>query len=174
AGGDLLVFDTASAHTTDLTVNTNPADPAGASVLGVIDASDSGDSVYFVARGALEDDEGHVLNNAQGLRPASGADNVYLLHRSVGVWRTTFVDTLSSSDESDWTRTLYQRTSGVSADGRFVEFTSTASLTGFNNHDLRSDQPDSEVFIYDAATNRIVCASCDPSGVRPDGAASVR
>ena len=42
-------------------------------------------------------------------------------------------------------------------------------LTGFDNRDARSGEPDEEVFEFDAATGGLVCASCDPSGARPTG-----
>src|SRR5207245_1910046 len=35
--------------------------------------------------------------------------------------------------------------------------------------DAVSGRPDEEVFLYNATTERLVCASCDPSGGRPVG-----
>ncbi len=42
-------------------------------------------------------------------------------------------------------------------------------LTGYDNDDAVSGQPDEEVYLYSAVTNRLVCASCNPSGARPVG-----
>ena len=46
---------------------------------------------------------------------------------------------------------------------------SSRSLTGYDNNDAASGQPDEEVYLYDAAANRLVCAACNPSGARPTG-----
>lgn len=57
----------------------------------------------------------------------------------------------------------------VSPDGRFVAFMSDHDLTGYDNRDAISGQPDIEVYLYDAITNKLVCASCNPTGARPRG-----
>jgi hypothetical protein len=41
------------------------------------------------------------------------------------------------------------------------------SLTGYDNRDLATGQPAAEVYLYSAAADRLVCASCDPTGARP-------
>jgi hypothetical protein len=43
------------------------------------------------------------------------------------------------------------------------------SLTGYDNRDARSGKPDLEVYLYDSLTERLVCASCNPTGGRPTG-----
>ena len=45
----------------------------------------------------------------------------------------------------------------------------SGSLTGYDNVDANSGQRDEEVYEFDAATGLLVCASCDPTGARPDG-----
>src|SRR6185312_1420579 len=57
----------------------------------------------------------------------------------------------------------------VSSNGRYVTFMSDRSLTGYDSRDASSGLPDEEVFLYDAAAGRLVCASCDPTGARPEG-----
>jgi hypothetical protein len=42
-------------------------------------------------------------------------------------------------------------------------------LTGYDNIDAYSGQPDEEVYVYDVLTGRLACASCDPTGARPVG-----
>ena len=42
-------------------------------------------------------------------------------------------------------------------------------LTGYDNRDAKSGQPDQEVFLYDSATGKLVCPSCNPTGARPLG-----
>ena len=46
---------------------------------------------------------------------------------------------------------------------------SDRSLTGYDNADVNSGQPDEEVYSYDALSKRLVCASCNPTGARPLG-----
>ena len=60
-------------------------------------------------------------------------------------------------------------TSSVSPDGRYVAFMSDRSLTGYDNIDASSGQRDEEVYLYDAQSGRLVCASCNPTGARPVG-----
>jgi hypothetical protein len=72
AGADLYSYDVAGGGLTDLTVDTDPADVAtGADVEAVLDASDDGSYVYFVARGNL----------APGA--TSGQRNLYVAHAGV-------------------------------------------------------------------------------------------
>jgi len=42
-------------------------------------------------------------------------------------------------------------------------------LTGYDNRDAVSGKPDQEVYLYDAFTGHLVCASCNPTGARPVG-----
>jgi hypothetical protein len=46
---------------------------------------------------------------------------------------------------------------------------SQRSLTGYDNRDAKSGAPDAEVYLYSAASDRVTCASCEPSGARPTG-----
>lgn len=57
--------------------------------------------------------------------------------------------------------------------GRYLAFGSVASLTGYDNRDGRTGRPDEEMFVYDADTQRLACASCDPTGAKPVGSASI-
>jgi hypothetical protein len=47
---------------------------------------------------------------------------------------------------------------------------SEEELTGYDNRDAVSGRPDVEVYLYDAASNRLACASCNPTHARPVGA----
>lgn len=60
----------------------------------------------------------------------------------------------------------------ISPNGRFIAFNSDRALTGYDNRDAVSGQPDEEVYLYEAASNRLVCASCNPTGARPVGTQS--
>jgi hypothetical protein len=173
-GGDLYVFDTATGTETDLTVD-HGADESNAGVqnAAVMGASEDGSYVYFVATGVL-------ANGA-----VKGADNVYVLHDSEGNWTTMYIATLAGEDEKSWRGAgesheipsaeeingvnLRFVSSRVSPNGRFLAFMSERPLTGYDNLDAVSGQPDEEVYLYDAVLNRLVCASCDPTGARPVG-----
>ena len=77
---------------------------------------------------------------------------------------------LSGVDDPDWGASyLSAPTSRVSPDGRWLAFMSNRSLTGYDNRDAASGEPDEEVYLYDASSEKLVCASCDPTGARPHG-----
>lgn len=70
-------------------------------------------------------------------------------------------------------------TSRVSRDGRFLAFNSIESLTGYDNEDagsqLPGEDPDTQIFLYDAAGKELACASCNPDpNVRPTAPATIR
>ncbi len=121
----------------------------GDSVQGLLGVSEDGSYVYFV-------DE---------------SDRLLLWHDGV----TTPIATLAGADSSDWMRREKNLgfTARVTPDGTHLAFNSVRSLTGFDNRDVVSGQPDDEIYLYDATTSQLVCASCDPSGARPTGGASI-
>jgi hypothetical protein len=171
AGGkpDLYEYASDSGDLTDLTVNA--LEPAG--VLGVSGASEDGSYLYFVAQGALTDEP-----NSNGDAAAAEAPNLYLIHDGV----TTFVATLDPiTDACDWTASarcagdvdVSGLTARVSANGAFAGFNSTRSLTGYDNTDANSGEPDIEIFLFDAAAQRLSCASCSSLGSRPTAGAAI-
>jgi hypothetical protein len=154
----------------DLTVSVNSGEHA--EMLGaVIGASEDGSDVYFVANGVLT-----ATGNANHEKAAPGANNLYVQHydNQTGGWQPKFIATASSADEADWNAGVFHSklsevAARVSGNGRFLAFMSQVSLTGYDNRDAVSDAPDEEVFLYDAASGRLACASCDPTGARPVG-----
>lgn len=166
--GELYVLDPSTGTTKDLTA-THLVGEANAEVQNQVSVSEDGRYVYFVATGVLA---------AGGVK---GADNLYLLHEEGdGTWSTRFMATLSAEDQPDWRPHDYSveadlrgLESRVSADGRYLAFMSNRSLTGYDNKDVVSGQPDEEVFLYDATgeggAGKLVCVSCDPTGARPVG-----
>lgn len=65
-------------------------------------------------------------------------------------------------------------TARVSADGTHLLFLASASLTGYNNTDPKTNLPYPEVFLYDAAgVGQLRCVSCRPSGIRPVGPSTI-
>lgn len=131
-------------------------------VMGVIEASEDGSYVYYVSQAAL----------APGA--SAGSPNLYMSHRSGGTWGSPrLIAVLSSSDGPDWGtkgEALGGMTARVTSSGRFLAFMSQQSLTGYDNHDAISGQPDEEVYVYDADSGTLSCASCNPTGARPEGA----
>ena len=97
-------------------------------------------------------------------------DSLYVDRDEAGTWRETPIATISGEDAAhDGTTDLASRTARVSPDGEWFAFMSQYSLTGYDNRDAVSGKPEEEVYLYDALTQRVVCASCDPTGARPDG-----
>jgi DNA-binding beta-propeller fold protein YncE len=146
---------------TDLTVDQTPGEDAA--VQGVIGASEDGASIYFVARGVLGD---------AAERGATAGNDLYVEHYDDGAkaWQQPrFIASLADADNPNWNKSLPAMTARVSPNGRYLAFMSQRSLTGYDNRDAGSGQPDEEVFLYDASTGRLVCASCDPTGARPVG-----
>jgi hypothetical protein len=168
ASKDLFVFDFDTGTRTDLTADHGEED-GGVQRL-VSDVSRDGSYVYFVATGVLAEASGAV----------SGGNNLYLLHDNGGVWSTTYIATLGPEDAKSWDQkagdsfALVSDLSGISSrvspDGRYLAFMSNRSLTGYDNTDMVSGLPDEEVYLFDAQTGRLVCASCNPTGARPVGA----
>jgi hypothetical protein len=180
--GDLYVYEAATGTQIDLTA-THGAGEANAGVQeSVSNVSEDGSYIYFVANGVLGDGAEHGAKSGKCARETQETHvfgqtcNLYLLHDSGGGWgEPKFIATLSSEDETDWFAWLFETnnlagvTSRASPDGRYLAFMSERSLTGYDNTDAVSGKPDEEVYLYDAVADRLVCASCDPSGARPVG-----
>jgi hypothetical protein len=64
-------------------------------------------------------------------------------------------------------------TARVSADGTRLLFLSSASLTGYDNKDLSTGTPVSQVFLYDDGPKALTCVSCNPTFGRPVGASTI-
>lgn len=156
---------------TDLT-----PDPGGAStdVKGETEISENGEYVYFYANGALD---GSDAGECSG-ESAAAVCNLYVARVAGGTVSTSRIATLSDYDQPDWTAgagpvanlpQMPHIASGASPNGRYFAFMSSRSLTGYDNRDAVTGERDEEVFLYDAAADRLTCASCDPTGARPHG-----
>jgi hypothetical protein len=180
-GGELYEYNWGTGASTDLTAGHGPGDSSAGVQEPPLGVSEDGSYVYFVADGVLS-----RTANANGETATPGGCvfgregvtcNLYVVHYSGGAWEAPrFIATLSSADEASWYEhgtkgapELGQMSSRVSPNGRFVAFMSERSLTGYDNIDTYSGQPDEEVYVYDALTGRLACASCDPTGARPVG-----
>jgi hypothetical protein len=154
----------------DLTVDHGAGESSGGVQRLVSDVSRDGSYVYFVATGVLAEASGAV----------SGDDNLYLLHNNGSAWSTMYIATLGPEDAKSWDKktgdsiALQSDLSGISSrvspGGRYLAFMSDRSLTGYDNTDAISGRADEEVYLFDAQSERLVCASCDPTGARPVGA----
>jgi DNA-binding beta-propeller fold protein YncE len=160
SGKNLYEYDVADGRLTDLTsaVQVEIAGSTESNGEGVFGVSSDGSYVYFVATGSL----------ASGA--TAGQPNLYVWHEGT----TTFITTLEKGehgegDSLDWLSTSQSSSVRVSQDGSHVAFNSLRSLTGYDNTDVNTGKADTEVFVYDALTKRLVCASCNPSGASPTG-----
>lgn len=153
-GRDLYEYALTSGRLSDVTASLNLGEAAD--VVSVLGASEDGSYIYFLAAGAL----------AAGA--TSGANNLYVAHDDGTGWTATFIATLDSQDGKDWS-SPGERTSRVSPNGLYLAFMSERSLTGYDNHDAVSGEPDEEVFLYSAAADHLTCPSCNPTGARPHG-----
>jgi hypothetical protein len=148
----------------DLTPETGGEAGTARAVLG---ASEDGSYVYFAAGGKLApgatgDEECEPQFNGPG--PC----NLYVRHKGV----TSFIAELSREDSQYYINNgieLSRQRTRVSPNGRWLAFMSSGDLTGNDTRDAVSGAPDEEVYLYDASSNTLACASCDPTGARPVG-----
>ncbi len=167
-GSDLYEYDLnapVGSRLTDLTVDNRLGEVAN--VAQVLGSSEDGSYVYFAAAGVLAAGAKHGECGGNGV-PSGDIEtcNWYVWHGGV----TRFVAALSAEDYPDWSSPkLTGLPVRVSPDGRWLVFMSNRNLTGYDTHDALSGRPDEEVYLYDASNDRLVCASCDPSGARPVG-----
>lgn len=165
---DLYQYDFSASEgqrLTDLSADPEPGQHADAQ--GLLGASEDGSYVYFVADGVLTGAE----ENQAGEHAEAGRPNLYLHHAGA----TIFIAALAPEDgdftrgegghDGDWQADPGHRTGEVSPDGHSVVFMSRRPLTGYENK--VDGIPLTEVFVYDADTGHLACASCNPSGEAP-------
>ena len=132
-------------------------------VSGVAGQSEDGSRVYFFSSEALGG------ANERGEVAQAGKRNLYLWE---GGSFTFIAATRPDSANESAAPSPFRRTSRLSPDGLHLAFTASDSLTGYDNTDVSSGEPDREVFLYDAepgAAGQLRCVSCNPSGARPAG-----
>ncbi|MEA2215680.1 MAG: hypothetical protein QOK19_1241 [Solirubrobacteraceae bacterium] len=170
-------------HLTDLT----PEPKAGetANVQGVtIGESEDGHAIYYVANGGMGGGtSGNCRHGEAGLAKESGEDPEALTTGGVCTLYVSRFDEgtkalappkpitrLSSEDEFDWSPKIrLSLTARVAPNGRWASFMSDRNLTGYNTRNKISNRGAEEVYIYDATADKVRCASCNPTGARPEG-----
>jgi uncharacterized OsmC-like protein len=153
-GGKLFSFDV------DTETRSEIADGLG----GVVGVSEDLDRLYFTSTEAITGSG----QNSEEEEAKAGEWNLYL--RQGGTMR--FIATVAAADRGEFAldaRSPNAHSSRVTPDGEGLTFMSTRPLTGFDNSDADTEEPTSEVFVYDAGTGQLSCASCNPAGGRPEG-----
>jgi NHL repeat-containing protein len=180
--GDLYLYDFGDEETplADLTPESLTPGSEDAGVKGMVGIGDDGSHAYFVAGGVLTGAE----ENEAGQRAEAGANNLYHWHEG----QIGFVAVLGTElvDANVWASHPEDQHARVSPDGRHLAFLSTAAeeLAGFDNtiadgehcqlssiegQPLVGSPLCAQAFIYDADSEELICASCNPSGSRPTG-----
>ncbi len=151
--------------------------------LGITGQSEDLSKIYFVDTAVLDE-----APNDQGAVAQAGQANLYAWEEG-GVAR--YVATLAHAPEADdnpgggatsgtWTASPTNRLAQASPDGRWLAFRSKAALIdGFENVgacELAGESPPvfktsacKQVYLYDSATEELLCPSCNPSGEAPHG-----
>jgi hypothetical protein len=165
-----------SGHTScalsDLSVDPNAGEAAG--IAGRVSAIDaSGGHVYFAAEGVLtRAPNAHGEVAVAGSCENNGNATCNLYEYDTSAHQIKLVAVLSGRDAPGWQGAIADlgRLAGRSSpDGRYFTFMSQRSLTGYDNRDERSGQPDEEVYLFDSQSGGLSCVSCNPTGARPDG-----
>jgi hypothetical protein len=141
AQADLYRYDAEDGSIEHLSVDAEPADGVSPNVAGgYFGASDDGSRIYFIATG-------QIVAGA----PTAPQRKFYLWEEGVG---PRFVTGLSAGDPFQNSTPVGK----VSSDARYLTFSSSLSLTGYPNANVN------QIYVYDAETEEIACASCDPDG----------
>jgi hypothetical protein len=151
-GADLYRYDTATGGLTDLTVDANPADLAGADVRQTL-VSSSGNTVYFGASGEL----------AAGGTP--GGNNLYRWRAGEGV---SFVSPLGEGSPFMAEGGNVEASARTTADGSVLVFTSLATLPGAPAEEQANGEPAPELYRW-AGAGPPACISCTGRGVPVHG-----
>jgi hypothetical protein len=149
-------------------------------------ASADGSIAYFTVGGHLWR-YGATADSATDLTPAGGVvgvlgaspDGTTVYYQDASAlkrWRegatTTIAPGAGASNTSDYPLPGGTGTARVSADGSQLLFLSSAKLTGYDNTDLNTKAPDTQVYLYDSSAG-LGCLSCNPTEERPIGPASI-
>jgi len=153
---------------TELTATTDPTNPQGAAVEGVVAVDQDGSHVYFAAVGQLVSEIGstYTQNNA------SSTVNIYLSAFGALSYVTTIPEKdlargqasgpVANSVGGNLMRSPGSWTAQTTPDGSRLLFTTSGNITGYESEGAQ------EAYLYSTHSGQIACVSC-----RPDGASSV-
>ena len=148
-------------------------------------ASADGSLAFFTRAGTLyryvaqAETSEPLATGVQGVLGASENGSYLYYETAAGLflWREGAGSTkiAAKGAASDWPPST--GTARVSPDGAHLAFLSAASLTGYDNTDQSTGQPDDEVYLYQAPAGggggTLTCASCNPTGERPLGPSTI-
>ncbi len=130
-----------------------------AEVQGLVQLSEDGSHVYFVADGVLSRNA-----NAEGHTAAQGAHNLYVFDTETR--QTAFIAALPDADSALWGEFAlgeYASPSDVTPDGRFLVFAGSGDLTPDDTSSVQ------QVFEYDAQAGSLVRVSVGQGGYNDNG-----
>jgi len=163
---DLYAYDLAADKVVDLTPRLDGAGPGvepeeahRGRALGVAAVSEDGRRVYFVAEAAYP-----TAPNSQGDLPSAAGRNLYMAALGDSIEdpvELRFIAALGPGDERVWKTRLGDKSALASPDGAVLGFGSGENLTGQALGGTR------QLFVYDANTGRLRCASCPADGSLP-------
>jgi hypothetical protein len=138
-----------------------------AEVEGVVETSEDGSHVYFVARGVLTQ-----TANDRGQVAHEGANNLYVFERDAEYpgGHTAFIADLAPTDEELWARQLGEQShsSNLTPNGDFLVF-----ISGTEHLTADDTSTANQVFEYDAPTGELVRVSIGQDGYNDDGNSDV-
>lgn len=136
-------------------------------VLGVAATSDDFSRIYFVSEESIAGEGVSGEPNLFLRESGSGADTFTLIATLVP--RDVGLGYLGQQGPSNISTYNIDHVAATNQDGSRLSFISVKSLTGFDNRDSVTGEPDFEVFTYDAEQQLLNCVSCSPDGSRPLG-----
>jgi hypothetical protein len=147
-------------------------------------ASASGVIAFFVKGGTLyrydaqAETSEPLAAEVLGVLGASEDGSYVYYETAAGLFLRHGTATIPVASEADpGNRIPSTGTARVSPDGTHLLFTSSASITGYDNLDAGTKAPDSEVYLYTASpgggAGALTCVSCNPTNERPSGPATI-
>jgi hypothetical protein len=156
---------------------------------GALGAAPNGGGEVSTARTCIKPEEpGLAKNESEGKVPTGFGCNLFVEHYNGSAWEAPqFIATLAAIDNEtnespinaplrdtgevsgDWVSNIGSRTAEVSPSGGTVVFSSTQDLTGYDTSSIGAlgAEEGLEVFVYDAGSGKLACASCSPTGAPP-------
>jgi len=160
----LYVYDVATDQLVDVSATSDPANTNGATVGGVLGASDDMSRVYFAAQGQLVPGKGrtYAQNIAGGASSNNATFNIYIYTAGGGL---DYVGLNTGDDLRSPFRnvlvTATRRSAQVTPDGGSLLFTSAANNVGYDSKGIP------QAYLYSADAGELMCVSCRRDGEPP-------